>query len=137
MSTFDRVKFAQVLDEAKGNRSINQFGIACKVDPGYLSRLLRGLLKNPPSPAILQKIATQADNGISYQDLMQAAGFWSTMPEKDTHEDSVVLNMHGLLREMNAFFRMQPNLTPEEKDIFLQDMREYFRFKAGQARQKK
>jgi hypothetical protein len=136
MIVFNKEHFARVLAEAKGSRSINQFGIACDVDPGYLSRLLRGLLDNPPSPSILAKVAAQAHNGISYQDMMQAAGLLAPSEEVTDNTTPAATNMQGLLREMDAFFRMQPNLTDADKDALIKDMRDYFRFKAEQTRHK-
>lgn len=45
------------------------------MDPGYLSRLLRGLLDTAPSAAVIKKLAKQAANGIGVQDLLMAAGY--------------------------------------------------------------
>lgn len=45
------------------------------MDPGYLSRLLRGLLDTAPSAAVIKKLASQAANGIGIQDLLLAAGY--------------------------------------------------------------
>jgi transcriptional regulator with XRE-family HTH domain len=137
MKPFDKHLFASVLSTAKGNRSINQFGIACDVDPGYLSRLLRGLLDNPPSPAILAKIAVQAHNDIGYEDLMCAAGLLAANEETNNALDIQDPNVQRLFKEMTAFFRMQPSMTEEEKEALVQDMREYFTFKASQAQKKK
>ncbi len=135
MASFDRGEFARVLLLAKGDRSVNQFGATCGVDPGYLSRLLRGLLANPPSPAVLGKIAALASNGINYQDLMQAAGFWPANEELTDKESPLAEQMQGLVREMKAFFRMQP-LTDGEKETLIQDLRDYFQYKMAQTRKK-
>lgn len=136
MLPFNKERFAKVLSLAKGHRSINQFGIACDVDPGYLSRLLRGLLNNPPSPAVLAKIAAQAHNGISYENLMQAAGLIPPNEELTKQNNPADIHLQSLLQEMDAFFRMQPNLTDYEKKALVKDMHDYFLFKAAQAKQK-
>lgn len=135
MQTFDKMKLAQVLSTAKGDRSINQFGIACNVDPGYLSRLLRGLLNNPPSPAILAKIAAQASNGVKYGDLLRAAGILDA-PEKSQGGEITSL-MDDLWREMEAFFRMHSDLTEAKKEALIREMRDYFHYKSLQAGKKK
>lgn len=137
MPGFDNGEFAKVLALAKGDRSINKFGTTCGVDPGYLSRLLRGLLDNPPSPSVLAKIATLAANGISYQDLMQAAGFMPEDEEATDKETRLAEQMQGLIREMQAFFRMQPALTDEDKEALFQDLRDYLQYKMTQASKKK
>lgn len=137
MQNFDKLKFAKVLSAAKGERSINGFGVACNVDPGYLSRLLRGLLDNPPSPAILAKIAAQAANGVKYQDLLQAAGILQANEELTNSGEEITSPMHDLWQEMHAFFRMQPDLTEREKETLIQDMRDYFQYKAARTSKKK
>lgn len=60
---------------AKGGRSINKFGNDAGVDPGYISRLTRGLVKNAPGATVIKKLADAAWNGVSIQDLLGAAGY--------------------------------------------------------------
>jgi transcriptional regulator with XRE-family HTH domain len=60
---------------AKGSRSINKFGNDAGVDPGYISRLTRGLVKNAPGATVIKKLADAAWNGVSIQDLLGAAGY--------------------------------------------------------------
>lgn len=74
MPFFNPNQFAELLRKAKGNRSITAFGIECKVDPGYLSRLLRTKLGRPPSPEVIYRIADKAYI-VTYEDLMVAAGY--------------------------------------------------------------
>lgn len=72
---FDKKLFAELLDKAKGERSINQYGQHCDVDPGYISRLLRKLREQPPSAEIINKLASRAHNGVTTEELMAAAGY--------------------------------------------------------------
>jgi hypothetical protein len=60
---------------AKGDRSINKYGNESQVDPGYISRLLRGLVDNAPSAAIIKKLADAAWNGVSVHELLSSAGY--------------------------------------------------------------
>ncbi len=76
---FDKVSFANLLRRAKGERSINRFGVEAGVDPGYISRLLRGLIRTAPSAAIINKLANAARNGVSLAELMGAAGYLGSM----------------------------------------------------------
>lgn len=78
---FDKDAFAELLEKAKGDRSINQYGKHCDVDPGYISRLLRGLRDQPPSADIINKLASRAHNGVTAEELMVAAGYISD-PDK-------------------------------------------------------
>jgi len=72
---FDQETFSQLLARAKGDRSINSYGRQAKVDPGYISRLLRLKIKTPPSPGIIKKLADNALAGVTYEELMAAAGY--------------------------------------------------------------
>ncbi|NPV27089.1 MAG: hypothetical protein HPY81_06495 [Firmicutes bacterium] len=75
MERFNKFEFARLLNIAKGQRSINQYGLQSEVDPGYISRLLRGLVDSPPLPPTIKKLADKAHNEITYEDLMVAAGY--------------------------------------------------------------
>lgn len=91
MTEFDAAQFAALLDQAKGNRSINQYARESGVTSAHISRLSRGLLSTPPSPQIIRKLADSAYNGITYEALMAAAGHvdvpteapaWATSKDK-------------------------------------------------------
>jgi SOS-response transcriptional repressor LexA len=71
---FDKKKFSLLLAKAKGDRSINGYGNMAKVDPGYISRLLREKVETPPSPGVIRKLAEHALPGVNYEELMTAAG---------------------------------------------------------------
>jgi hypothetical protein len=73
-SNFDLVTFAILLEKAKGDRSINQYASASDVSSAHISRLLRQLVKSPPSPDTISKFAGGASNGVTYNELMIAAG---------------------------------------------------------------
>lgn len=72
---FQKNKFAELLKSAKGKRSINQYGKESGVDPGYISRLMRGLINTPPSANIIKKLGNQAHHEISTLDLLTIAGY--------------------------------------------------------------
>lgn len=63
-----------LINKAKGNRSLNRFADDCGIDAGHLSRVLRGKMVNSPSPDTLRKIADNAHNLVTYESLMTAAG---------------------------------------------------------------
>ncbi|MCL6561213.1 MAG: hypothetical protein K6U74_20985 [Firmicutes bacterium] len=81
---FNRDKFAELLLKAKGDRSINSFGNQSKVDPGYISRLLRKKVETPPGPGVIKKLAENARRGVSYEEMMAAAGH---LREPDRQEE--------------------------------------------------
>jgi len=72
---FNREEFAHLLEKARGNRSINAYAREVGLTGAHLSRLGRGLLTTPPTPQTIDKLASGAANGVSYQDFMQAAGY--------------------------------------------------------------
>lgn len=84
--TFDKMKFAEILEKAKGSRSINQYWLHSEVSATYISKLLRCLVENPPGPEILRKLAEHAENGIMYEDFMQAAGHLESCSLNDFRE---------------------------------------------------
>jgi transcriptional regulator with XRE-family HTH domain len=72
---FNKEVFAELLNIAKGKRSINKYGLDSEVDPGYISRLMRGLIKTPPSAVVINKLAAKAHNNVTVEKLMVAAGY--------------------------------------------------------------
>ena len=72
---FDKIGFAELLELAKGKQSINSYGKITGVDPGYISRLLRGLVDAPPSAAIITKLVDKASNNVTASGLMEKAGY--------------------------------------------------------------
>jgi len=72
---FDKKRFAELLGRALGSRSITQFGVQAKVDPGYISRLLRGLKDKPPSAEVIRRLASVAHGGVTVEQLLAAAGY--------------------------------------------------------------
>lgn len=72
---FNKRNFAELLNIARGDRSINKYGHDSDVDPGYISRLLRELIDAAPSPKVIAKLAKKAYSGVTYEDLMTAAGY--------------------------------------------------------------
>lgn len=82
--SFDKDKFSQLLKQAKGTRSINNYGRISNVDPGYISRLLRCLVETPPSAVIINKLAERAHNEVSAEELMSAAGYINDDLSKST-----------------------------------------------------
>jgi transcriptional regulator with XRE-family HTH domain len=72
---FNKELFADLLQRARGDRSINRFGSEADVDPGYISRLLRTQVETPPGAAVLTKIAGNAAHGVTIEQLLGAAGY--------------------------------------------------------------
>lgn len=71
---FNKEEFAVLLDQAKGNRSINNFATETGVSAAHISRFLRQMIASPPTPETISKFAAKAHNEVTYKDLMVAAG---------------------------------------------------------------
>lgn len=72
---FDKVRFRDLLKFAMGEDSVTDFAKKSKVNRTYLSKLLNLKLDSPPSPKIIDKIASKAKNYVSYEALMVEAGY--------------------------------------------------------------
>lgn len=92
---FDKKEFARLLALARGDRSINSYAREAGLTGAHISRLLRGLLDTPPTPQTIDKLARCAQNGVTYQDFMRAAGY---LPESD--KASRIREARELIREI-------------------------------------
>ena len=73
---FDKEKFSKILIEIKDHYgSLNQMADKTEVTAAYLSKLIRLMYDNAPSPEILKKIANNSYNVITYDELMQVCGY--------------------------------------------------------------
>ena len=72
---FNKELFASLLMKAKDDRTLNEFARDTKISPAHISRLIRSMLATPPSPALLEKIAQNSRNKVTYDELLVAAGY--------------------------------------------------------------
>ncbi len=72
---FNIDKFSELLQKAKGGRSQSEFAINCNVSLAYLNRYIKKKNSRPPMPTTIKKIAAVAANNISYEELLNAAGY--------------------------------------------------------------
>ncbi|MBU3146004.1 hypothetical protein [Clostridium sp. CF012] len=89
-SNFNTVTFALLLEKSKGDRSITQYANKVDVSAAHISRLLRKLVKSPPSPETINKFASDAYNGVTYSELMFAAGHINYKTEESPTNDERV-----------------------------------------------
>ncbi|MDO4170577.1 MAG: hypothetical protein Q4D45_11850 [Lachnospiraceae bacterium] len=72
---FNKEKFQNLLNLAKGSRSQKDFARDANLSLAYVCKHLNGTLDVPPVPKTLFKIAHAAQNDITYEDLLDAAGY--------------------------------------------------------------
>ena len=66
-----------LINYAKGSLSNNKFAHLCGISPGNLSKILNIDNYQKPTPSTLKKIADNAQNDVTYEQLMTAAGYLS------------------------------------------------------------
>ena len=111
---FNKNKFAQLVIKAKGKRSINEYGNQSGISPAHISRLSRSLLKSPPNPQTIKKLADYVHNEVSYDDLMEAAGYLQikeTSAPPDNHKKEYIITGTG-----NEDFRFDKDIPQEVRE---------------------
>ncbi|APH03465.1 hypothetical protein [Bacillus weihaiensis] len=106
---FNKEEFANLLDRAKGERSINNFANETGVSAAHISRFLRKMIVSPPTPETISKFAAKAQNGVTYQDLMIAAGHLARHDDLDENIEVSVkkespLNIKRQMSELEKKF---------------------------------
>jgi hypothetical protein len=94
-SNFDTISFSILLEKAKGDRSINQYANTIGVSAAHISRLLRKLIKAPPAPETINKFSSGAYNGVTYSELMLAAGHINDDTEETSTENKRIQNIEN------------------------------------------
>lgn len=82
LGVLNKREFAELLYLAIGDRSINGFGRDCGVSGSYISRLTRGLVDKAPGPEVIKRFSDQSSNGVTYEQLMIAAGLLPSSGEE-------------------------------------------------------
>lgn len=72
---FNAELLSDLIKQAQGDISLNNFARECKISSSTLSRIINMMNFCAPSPSTLQKIAACARNGVTYDELMKAAGY--------------------------------------------------------------
>ncbi|PRR82022.1 helix-turn-helix domain-containing protein [Clostridium vincentii] len=65
----------ELIKLARGTRSLTKFAKTCGISPGNLSKILNNENSQIPTPATLKKIAHNAQNNITLEQLMVAADY--------------------------------------------------------------
>jgi len=72
---FDKVKFAELLKRAQGDRQQNTFADDIGMSKTYLNSYLGAKNDKPLTPSTIKKIAAASDNRVSYAELLEASGY--------------------------------------------------------------
>ena len=145
MSTFNKEKLSELLSMAIGKptRSLNQYARNCGVDSAYISRFINMQKINPPSPGVLKRLSKHAHNGVTYDDLMEAAGHIESEPNttKSTEKQEIVspqndrLDEYENIKKINGIAADDGN--NEVNDDLLRDVNNYIGFRLKQIEEEK
>lgn len=102
-----------LIRKAQGNRTQNYFAELCGLSSASITRICAGTYV--PKPPILQKIASHAQNGVTYSDLMITAGFIGEMPEGFP---SSISKFYEDLQKAGFSIENYNSLTEDEKQNF-------------------
>ncbi|MGM0369199.1 MAG: LexA family protein [Bacillota bacterium] len=72
---FNKLKFKNLVQKSIGTRSKTQYANESGVNRTYISKIINQKLDNPPSPAILRKLANNSQGRINYKQLMEVTGY--------------------------------------------------------------
>lgn len=73
---FDKENFSKILTEIKNSYgSINKMAEKMEITAAYISKLIRNMYDNAPSPEILKKISDNSNGLVTYENLMEVCGY--------------------------------------------------------------
>lgn len=111
---FNKSYFSHLLKKARGSRSINRYASDSGVTSAHISRLLREKIETPPNPDTIKKLSNAAQNSVTYEDLMIAAGH--IVREEDISAQTKSMDLKDLIEnntvELTIYGRP---LTEEQK----------------------
>lgn len=73
-SSFNKKLFSELLIKVKGTRTLTRFAEDTSISIAHISRIINQRLDSPPSPETIKKFVGVEKNGVTYKDLMMAAG---------------------------------------------------------------
>lgn len=75
---FDKETFRRLLIKARGDRNNKEFAESANVSRSYVSGYINMSIDSPPTPDVIKRLSTKAQNNVRYEDLMEAAGYISS-----------------------------------------------------------
>ena len=119
---YNKEEFAALVLRAVGNTKKKEFASLIEVTPEYFSRIVNSKLANPPSVQKIQLIANHASNGVTYAQLLTAAGYASSMDDTvtldapDTLTETVKKFMQGTILTALSSLGVPFTMEQEKKD---------------------
>lgn len=95
---FDIEKYTELLTKACGGRSQTDFAKDCGLSVAYICKYMNKKINKPPLPSTIKKIATHANGGVTYSELLEAAGY-------DSKKFSYDSDLNGTPSEITKFHK--------------------------------
>ena len=89
---------------ARGTRNQSEFALHCKINASILTRVMKE--ERMPTPATLKKIAERAYNGVTYEQLLQAAGYLDTGIGAQTPDPALVAEYRKLRDDFESYKKL-------------------------------
>jgi HTH-type transcriptional regulator, competence development regulator len=116
MKMFNKDEFSLLLTKARGDRTNKGYAEESGVSRAYVSGFINKSIENPPAPDVIKRLADVAQNDITYEQLMIAAGYIK-ISEFQNKADVDIYNEDGKLDGDYTIYKDR-NLSPkDEKDI--------------------
>lgn len=114
---FNKLKFSQILNEINNTYdTMTEFSEKSGVNRTYLSQYINQKLDSPPSPKVLERIASASNQVTSYNELMQVCGFIRlTKLSKDTFSEYVIITES----EWQTFFEKSPSIYLSDNEALV------------------
>lgn len=109
---FKREEFKYLLEKAIGSRSYKEYADECKINRTYISKFVNMKLKNPPSPSVIKNLADHAREGVTYEQLMIAAGYI------DDPQESLSKEIEAMLLPDNDFEEYRRDTINKHNDEY-------------------
>lgn len=117
LGIFNSDEFAYLLRKAIGsNRTPSAFAKEINISKNNISLILNKKLKKAPRLSTIQKIASKADNGVTYEQLMIAAGLLAN--DKESVYFNKILNEDQSSYHIDELGNLLPKkLSEKYKDL--------------------
>lgn len=118
------VKLNELIQRAQGERSQNLFASQCNISSAAITRVLRG--DYIPSAKMLMKIASKAENGVSFEMLMEAAGLAISLNTEKLEQPLLPQKKNTVISIGRGGERREYEISDEDAaivDAFLEKMR--------------
>lgn len=127
-TTFEKAAFAALLKKAKGNRTQAQFATEIQISKEHLSRMMNQKYDTAPSLETILRISQQTTE-VSYQELMQAAGYdgkgtgnksYPAPAVKNADSKLLTATILASLPQLNVAWAVGKSTISNNCDLFIQ-----------------